>query len=208
MMLFMPSKLNKLNGQTFFKLMGSGHNGFDPLPDWNVYALLQVWENEAAADHFFATSTIMSQFRNKASEVWTVYMKNINSKGFWTGSQPFVKGNITHDDSHIVAVITRATIKINKLLPFWRYVPRSRAPLGNQKGLLFTKGIGAKPFVQMATFSVWKDKQALFDYAYKSAEHQEAIKKTKTVKWYSEELFARFQPYKTIGSWEGRTTIF
>ena len=57
--------------------------------------------------------------------------------------------------------------------------------------------------MQMATFSLWRDKESLMDFAYKSREHVEAIAKTKTLDWYSEELFSRFEPYKSIGSWEG-----
>jgi hypothetical protein len=69
--------------------------------------------------------------------------------------------------------------------------------------LLFTKGIGEVPFLQMATFSLWKDKQSLMDFAYKSREHTEAIAKTRSLDWYNEELFSRFEPYRSKGTWDG-----
>lgn len=202
MMLLMPSKLKRLSGQTFFRLMGSGKNGFEPSPDWSVYALIQVWENEKAADLFFNKSKIITRFQGKASDIWTVYLKNITSKGLWTGCQPFTKSDSISSSNNAIVVITRATIKLNRLVDFWKYVPKSRTPLRNQKGLIFAKGIGAKPFIQMATFSLWNDKKALLDYAYKTSGHKEAIRKTRILDWYHEELFARFQPYKTMGKWE------
>jgi hypothetical protein len=35
-------------------------------------------------------------------------------------------------------------------------------------------------------------------YAYNANPHKGIIKETRTQKWYKEELFARFIPYKTI----------
>jgi heme-degrading monooxygenase HmoA len=56
----------------------------------------------------------------------------------------------------------------------------------------------------MATFSLWKDFESVKQFAY-SKQHKEAIKKTREYEWYSEELFSRFQPYKSSGTWEGKT---
>ena len=70
-----------------------------------------------------------------------------------------------------------------------------------------TKGIGEVPFTQMATFSLWQDKQSLMDFAYNSKEHQNAIKKTREMDWYKEELFSRFQPYRSVGSWNGSNPL-
>lgn len=32
---------------------------------------------------------------------------------------------------------------------------------------------------------------------------KKAIELTRQLDWYSEELFARFQPYKSVGTWNG-----
>jgi hypothetical protein len=88
------------------------------------------------------------------------------------------------------------------LYKFWNYVPTSQKPLENNAGLIYTKGIGEVPFLQMATFSIWKNKDSLMQFAYGSKEHAAAIAKTKDLDWYSEELFSRFQPYKSIGFWK------
>ncbi|WP_344923969.1 DUF3291 domain-containing protein [Aquimarina addita] len=207
MMLFMLRPLSKVSGQSFFKLMGSGKEGFKITPDWGVYALLQVWNTEKEADDFFENSKIMSRFRSKTVETWSVYLKSFSAKGKWSGKQPFEKSGALCNNRKQIAVITRATIKTHMLYKFWKYVPTSQAPLSLSDGLLFTKGVGEAPVFQMATFSVWRDKEALMEYAYKSPEHKEAIIKTKKFAWYKEELFSRFQPFKSLGTWGGKDPL-
>jgi heme-degrading monooxygenase HmoA len=134
-------------------------------------------------------------------------MKNISAGGTWVGKNPFVKG-ADLDPTQPVAVITRATIKWNWLFRFWKYVPTSQKPLEGNKGLIYTKGIGEVPIVQMATFSLWKDFEAVKEFAYNSEQHKEAIRKTRKNEWYSEELFSRFYPYKSSGTWQGEDLLY
>ena len=39
--------------------------------------------------------------------------------------------------------------------------------------------------------------------AYQSNLHTEVIRKTRELGWYSEDLFAKFSPYHTEGTWTG-----
>ena len=60
MMQFAHKYLKDIDGMSFYKLMGSGKGlGFNPLPDWGVYCLLQVWENEKQALQFLDTKRKM-----------------------------------------------------------------------------------------------------------------------------------------------------
>lgn len=205
MMQYAHKYLSQTQGLSFYKLMGSGKGlGFNPLPDWSVYSLLQVWETEAAAERFFNSAPLMEKYQRYSSELWTLYMKNISAAGKWSGVNPFQVSPSLDKHNTAIAVITRATIKWNKLVPFWQYVPTSEKPLQENEGLIYTKGIGEVPIVQMATFSLWKDLESVKRFAYKSAGHQEAIRKTRKLNWYKEELFSRFQPYKSVGVWEGK----
>jgi len=203
MMQFAHKPLAKEKGLLHYKLMGSGKDGFDPFADWSVYALLQVWESEEAANAFFNASPLYKRYVSKTVQQWTLFLRSIKAKGTWAGVNPFVRSSDINENNPYIAVITRATIKPKLLRTFWKSVPASQAPLKDNKGLLFTKGIGEVPFLQMATFSLWKDKESLMDFAYKSRAHAEAINKTKTLNWYSEELFSRFEPYKSQGNWKG-----
>ncbi|MFD0798295.1 DUF3291 domain-containing protein [Maribacter chungangensis] len=203
MMQFAHRPLAKEKGLLHYKLMGSGKDGFDPFADWSVYALLQVWESEEAANRFFDTSPLYARYVAKTVQQWTLFLRSIKAKGTWAGVNPFVPSTVINENNPYIAVITRATIKPRMLRTFWKHVPASQAPLKDNKGLLFTKGIGEVPFLQMATFSLWKDTESLMDFAYKSRAHTNAIKKTRTLDWYSEELFSRFEPYRTLGTWDG-----
>ena len=200
MMQFAHKALQKQPGLQWYKLMGSGKGmGFNPLPDWSTYSLLIVWENEYVASQFFQKSDLFQSYRTNATQNWTSYMKNISARGEWSKRKPFEPHNDLNDEIEELAVITRATIRWNKLIPFWKYVPKSEKPLHQNAGLVFTKGIGQVPILQMATFSIWKDKTALSAFAHHSTEHRTAIEKTKKIDWYSEELFARFQIFKDDG---------
>lgn len=203
MMQFAHAPLSKIQGLEHYKLMGSGKDGFNPFADWTTYALLQIWEREEDALVFFDESELMKKYLRKSTERLTLFMKNIRAKGVWSGKNPFVQSESLDIENPYIAVITRATIKWRLLYTFWKYVPTSQKPLAENKGLIYTKGIGEVPFLQMATFSIWKDKESLMQYAYGSKEHAKAIEKTKRLNWYSEELFSRFQPYRSIGTWKG-----
>lgn len=207
-MQFAHKDLEGIDGQTFYKLMGSGKgDGFNPFPDWSVYALLQVWENEEAANRFFSTAKIFEEYRQQANEIWRLYLKNIRAVGVWSGNNPFLAHPDPDPLNPYLAVITRATIKTGKLFKFWNYVPASQQLLKSNEGLIYTKGIGEIPVIQMATFSLWENEQAMKNYAYKSHGHMVAIKKTRQLKWYKEELFSRFQPYRSIGLWDGKNPL-
>lgn len=200
MMQFAHAPLQKVAGQTFYKLMGSGKGiGFNPLPDWSTYCLLQVWNSEAAANDFFESSTLMQKYKAHTNRQSTFYLKNIIAKGAWSQQNPFQTSPTLDQDNPQLAIITRATIKLSKLRKFWAYVPTSHRSLADNAGLIYTKGIGEIPILQMATFSLWKDKDALQAFAYQSKEHAQAIKMTRQLDWYKEELFARFQVYRQEG---------
>lgn len=202
MMQFAHGYLRNTEGMTFYKLMGSGKNlGFNPLPDWSVYALVQVWKNHESAKHFIDSSTLMSKYRDRSSECMTIFMRCVTSHGEWSGQSPFHKTDRVVSTNPMVAVITRATIRSSKLLRFWKYVPTAQKPIKKADGLLYTKGIGEVPIKQMATFSLWESEDQMKRFAYKTGEHQQAIKMTRELNWYKEELFARFQPYEFDGVW-------
>ncbi|MEZ2414600.1 DUF3291 domain-containing protein [Muriicola sp. E247] len=203
MMQFAHPTLRRTQGLSFYKLLGTGRKGFDPRPDWSVYALLQVWDTEDKADEFFRHSSLMKKYRKCSSEHWTLYMRNKMARGKWDGNNPFAMHPELAEDIPYIAVITRATIKVKYLRRFWKSVPASQRPLKDNAGLIYTKGVGEVPYMQMATFSLWENQKALDDFAYRSKEHIKVIGDTRTIGWYKEELFSRFQPYRSLGSWNG-----
>lgn len=203
MMAVAPVFLSGIKGQKFCKLMGSGRENFNPWPDWSVYALVQVWDTEKDATAFFISHRLMRMYRNRSRDLVTLYLKTLKSKGCWSGKMPFKTNTAIDPDNPYLAIITRATIRTRYFKRFWKYVPHSQVDLKGNKDLIYTKGIGEVPLRNMATFSLWQNKEALQRFAYQNTAHKQAIHLTKKYNWYKEELFARFQPYKAVGNWEG-----
>lgn len=208
-MQFAHKGMSKIQGLTFYKLMGSGSEvGFSSKPDWGVYALLCVWENEQCSADFFDHAEIFKRYQAHTSEQWTIFMKPIKAKGLWSGGTQFNPSTDLDEANPLIAVITRATIRTSKLIQFWAYVPISQRPIKRGcKGLIYTKGVGEAPLIQMATFSIWENTEALHDFAYNSKEHREAIQKAQKFDWFKEELFVRFQPYRSMGTWGGQDLL-
>ena len=186
-------------GSNFFKMLGTGRNGFSIVPDFKQYTFLATWESERHADEFF-TSPSFQEYASQALEYSTLKMEPIQTHGQWDGVEPFaVAGGMEKGYNGPLVVLTRAKIKATKLLDFWRHVPQAQASLKKSEGVLLALGIGEVPLVEQATVSVWESVDAVKRYAYQQPGHREIVQRTRQRGWYSEELFARFVP---IGDWE------
>ncbi len=195
-----PHLIN-INGLKFYKLLGSGQDGFKPQPDWSVYSLLQVWDNINDAEKFFESSKLIEKYKKHSSNLSHIYMTSIAAHGRWSGQEPFKPDNSNTDTNKPLAVITRASIKTKELRRFWKYVPQTQKAIEEAEGLIYTKGFGEFPIWEMATFSLWKNLDYAKTYAYKNQAHAKAIKMTRQYDWYKEELFSRFQVEKVEGHW-------
>ena len=185
---------------SFWKLLGSGRNGtFDLNPDWQQWGLLAVWSDREAFDRFYNNSFINSWWNTFTTEKWTIICEPLESHGKWDGKEPFGKPGIKIFEGP-VAVLTRATIRLNKLKGFWSNVDQVANMMKHAPGFLTSFGIGEAPVYRQATFSIWESINHVKAFAYASKEHAEVIKKTRAEKWYSEELFARFKIVDSFGS--------
>ena len=194
-------KIKKTNGLFFLKLMGTGGgNGFSLRPDFSTYAILGVWESENAASHFFEKNKTINLYKSKAIATRTIKMRSLKSHGFWNGQNPFPEQKPNETLKKMpVAIITRATLRFSKLISFWKSVPAASKAIEGAKGVKYFKGIGEWPFVQQATLSLWDSFDSVKDFAYSNKIHSNIIKKTRKQKWYSEDLFARFQVLSDTG---------
>jgi len=200
-------KIAGTEGLQFYKMLGSGaKRGFSVFPNLSAYGLLAVWSSEAAAKHFFEHHPMHQQFISRSKENWRIYLKTNKVHGFWDGVTPF-KEVASFDKNALVGVLTRATIYTKHLVHFWKFVPSVSASIHDKKGLLFSVGVGELPIVQQATFSLWESSELMMNYAYKSKYHKEVVQKTRELGWYKEELFARFSPYRSEGSWNGKNPL-
>jgi hypothetical protein len=175
-----------------------GKRGFGIFPNLGSYALLCIWKNEEAANTFFENKFPQFQYVKKARGFQTVYLYNIAGHGTWGGLNPFRSVELPWQNTPI-AVLTRATIRWKDMIRFWKDVPPVSKSLLSSYAPLFAAGIGEMPFRYQATFSVWPDAGSMKSFAYKDAAHASMITKTHRTGWYSESLFARFIPFKSMG---------
>lgn len=200
----------------FYKSLGCGRNGhFSKLPDWQQWGLLVVMEDRQLNNRSgfqqplkqFYGNFIAGWWKFFGCETWTVLLQPIEGHGTWNGKEAFGKLPPNSDYEGIIAVLTRATIRHKKLARFRAHVEAVANDLYKASGLLFSVGIGESPWLRQATFSIWQSKEQMKQFAYKMKNHAEVVYKTRTEKWYSEELFVRFKVLHTWGTIRGAEPI-
>ncbi|MFN7115197.1 MAG: hypothetical protein ACK4TA_00265 [Saprospiraceae bacterium] len=199
--------LRGVAGLQFGKMLGSGGGkGFSVLPNLGVYGLLGVWEDENAARQFFTHHSFFQANLQHTQEYWTIFLNAYMAHGQWDGQSPFQLHD-PPDENAPIAVLTRATIHTRRLWHFWQHVPRVSHSIEAHPGKLFSIGVGELPIVQQVTFSLWENAAAMKNYAYQSRVHSNVVKQTRRYNWYKEELFARFVPIATEGTWGGSNPL-
>ncbi|MFY9238904.1 MAG: spheroidene monooxygenase [Roseovarius sp.] len=193
----------------FWKLCGSGTGeGFTPLPNTGVYAILATWPDMATArartGGEAGSAAVFNRYRVRASEDWTLYMRPTSARGDWAGVQPFETGPETTPGP--LAVLTRATVKPSRAARFWRRVPDISARIGADPNVLFKIGIGEVPLLHQVTFSVWPDAATVAQFA-RTGPHAEAIRAVRDEGWFREELYARFAIAGESGRWSDAAPI-
>ncbi len=189
----------------FWKLFGSGvGEGFTPLPNPAVYAILPTWPDLETAQARCAGGSIFKRYRAKAAEYWTVYLSPQTARGEWSGQTPFAP---TQDvTAGPLAALTRATIKPSILARFWGQVPDISKVIGADPNVMFKIGIGEVPWLHQVTFSIWPDADRMAAFA-RTGPHAEAIRAVRTQGWFREELYARFALLGEDGSWGGSSPL-
>lgn len=195
--------LRRLPGQRFMRQCGAGSaEGFSPLPDFGVYALLASWTDMEAARAQTERSAPYAAYRRRAAQSVTVYLRPTRVRGAWGGGAPFAAA--AQDDGGDLAVLTRATIRPSRLWRFWRRTPGIRADIPDGRGLALKIGLGDIPWMSQITFSVWRDRAALQRFAWDpDSPHGRAVAAARAEDYFSEQLFARFRVAAVSGAWPG-----
>lgn len=198
-------------GLRFWKLVGTGSGiGFSRTPDLLLWGLFGVWDSAADWHRFLDRSTVMRQYRARGEETYSLLLAPLRARGRWDGAEPFGTldpGALPREDDGPVVVLTRARIRLARQLRFWSAVPAVDATLRDHPELLLTFGFGEAPYLRQATLSVWRSERAMRDWAYRSEHHAEVVRRTRSEGWYAEELFARFRPLRSHGTFGGRDPL-
>ncbi|MEM9343647.1 MAG: spheroidene monooxygenase [Pseudomonadota bacterium] len=196
----------RMPGASFWKLCGSGTGeGFTPIPNTQVWAILTVWDDEETAHAGVETAPVYRRWRARASEDWTVFLSATSSRGAWAGTAPFAVDEARGIGP--IAILTRATLKAKALPRFWGRVPGIEAVIGNDPNVLFKIGIGEVPWLHQVTFSIWPDLNSMTEFARRDGPHAQAIRAVREGGWFKEELYARFRVLGEDGAWGGSSPL-
>ena len=201
-MMFARRSLARAEGIQFWKLLGSGTGeGFTPIPNTAVYAILAAWTDSERAASQVSAGQPFSRYRDHAGEVWTVFLSPIAARGAWSGRAPFVPGPAPA--SGPLAALTRATVKPRRLARFWSRVPEISLRIGSDPNVMFKIGVGEVPWLHQVTFSIWPDEASMAAFARRDGPHARAIRAVREGGWFAEELYARFRVVGETGTWGG-----
>ena len=203
-MALVPRMLQGVPGLTFFKMLGTGGGrGYSSRPDFTTYAILTVWDRTEDAFAFENGSRVMDHLRSRTMEIYSIFMHPVSARGKWSGKEPF-HGVDPDPANPLIVALTRATLKPRFYLSFWKRVGAVSRSQEDFPGQVFSKGIGERPWVMQATFSVWRSLDEMQAFAYgEGGKHMEAIATTRRLNGFREEMFARLQPFDTRGTWNG-----
>ena len=186
---FNKSLIN-FDGLKFIKLLGTGSkDGFSVIPDFSSYVMISSWENDNFRKKFTDENELFNEIINKSSKRTEIKIDPYNYIGSWNGINPFKNKSIYKEGK--IIVLTRARVRLNKLINFFISTSSAAKSINSRKGAEYYKGVGELPIIEQATISIWESEQSMKDYAYSDKNHLKIINKARKNKWYSEELFVR-----------------
>lgn len=177
-------------GLTFHRMLGVGRRFAGVDPDWSRYVLLTVWRAEEDARRFLGEHPAFRRYRARAQGDVVFHLAATRVTGTWDGSQPFGEATTADPDGE-VAVLTRATLRLQAQLSFWRATDAVLPELDAAPGLVRALPIGELPVLRSGTFSLWQSGAAVTAFA-RMPKHAAAMRARAEQGFYAEELFARF----------------
>jgi hypothetical protein len=195
-------------GLVFLRVLGTGRGASTaPGAQWGRTAMFCLFDDESLADTFIADVAR----RRGLVESWHVKMRGAGGHGAWRGRAiPEMMRDAESDGAASkvpVAMITRADVRPGAWRTFARAARIVDRELQATEGLLAVVGIGEAPVFRLGTFSLWRDADAMSAFARRGPRHQQVVARTRSEGWYGEEMFARFTPYWSSGSWDGRDPL-
>lgn len=199
-------RLASVDGLVFWRLLGTGRGDRTASgADLRRTAMFAVWENEAALDRFLRSHPVAQRWR-RAQECWSVRLRGLGGHGTWRGVEPLDQLEVGTGDGP-VAIVTRADVRRGAWRSFRSAAAVVDTELHQAEGLIGVVGVGEAPIGRLGTFSLWESLEAARAFASAMPNHVEVVRRTRDEAWYTEELFARFEPFASTGTWNGRDPL-
>ncbi|MBO6757557.1 MAG: spheroidene monooxygenase [Roseibium sp.] len=193
--------LRRVPGVVFAKMMGTGAGaGFSLRPNLSVYTMLCEWPSMEAARAALSDAPIFKNYRAKSAQTATLFLSPVSARGSWDGHR-FETDLAAGGQTMPVVALTRATLRPQSLLAFWRRVPVISDDVSGEPAKRFMMGTGEVPWLRQVTFSIWSDVAAMERFARKSASHGNAARLAYAENWFAEYCFMRFNLLEVQGDW-------
>jgi hypothetical protein len=175
-----------------------------PTPQLGRAGLIAAWDDDSALDAFLAGHPVAERFAHG----WHVRLEPLRASGYWSALPGLGEQTRPVEDDEPVAVITLGRLRFGRTLPFLRTSALAEAQAVADPALLASTGLARPPRI-VATFSLWRTAAEMRAYAYGrgGADHMAAIRAHRDRAFHDESVFARFRPYASQGSWDGRDPL-
>jgi heme-degrading monooxygenase HmoA len=177
-------------------------------PEFRRWGFFGIWDDEAALDRFLESSRLARRWEERSAEAWHARLKPIRSAGTWNGLNP-LEGCIAPDAPRApVVVLTRGDVRVSRLPAFWLWATRTAVnDVREAPGFVAGVAMTERPFVEVATLTVWNSLESAASFAFKRQAHKEIIARNREQGIFRAFFAAYFYPYHSTGTWRGRDPV-
>lgn len=176
-------------------------------PDFRRWAFYAVWDDESAVDEFLATSETGRRWDEGATETCHFWLRPNRVRGTWPGMRALRGSESAGRQDRPVAHLVRLDLSLRGTLAMWGWAaPRILHHLPSGDELLLGLSLVDRPYMQPASFSVWRTPEIAGAFVHQKGHHSDAVQR---VRRSQHDLMARystgcFEPLRCEGSWNGR----
>ena len=177
--------------------------GLLPAPSLGRLGLLAAWDDDTALERFQASDPLAARF----AAGWQARFEPLHVYGRW----PALPGLPTEarplDPGEPVAVLTLGRLRIARTPSFLRASAGAEAAALTDPALLASTAMTRPPGL-VATFSIWREAEAMRAYAAgPGGGHAAATAAHGKKPFHHDSAFIRLRPYASAGLWEGRDPL-
>ena len=181
-------------------------------PDFRRWGFFGVWQEEAALNQFLETSPVVLEWRERRAEAWHVWLQptlvTSHVGDTWPGVKMLEESVSVESPKTPAVVLTRADLRFSKVPVFWLgttypAVNDVRSAPGFIDGIAMTE----RPFIEVATFTVWQSRDDAINFAYRRRPHQEIVTRNERQRIMKAFSTAHFYPKRSAGTWRGQDPL-